>query len=147
MYMLLQSGELFSLSIFRYESTAESFNKPELKSDARNFQGATLFICSKHCPAEPSCKCPQDERCSGSLSPVQTAAERANLPSQHTRRRKQRLGFRGFVLHFQGLSCKLVPSPALPPCLARLRSCCQGWRPRQGGGQPSANISSIITAF
>lgn len=48
---------------------------------------------------------------------------------------------------FKAYHANSSPSPARPPCLARLRSCCQGWRPRQGGGQLSANISSIITAF
>lgn len=45
--MLMQCEELFPLLIFRYETIAESFNKPEFKSDARDFHGATLRIRSK----------------------------------------------------------------------------------------------------
>lgn len=66
--MLLQSEELFSLLIFRYETIAESLNKPEFKSDARNFHGATLLILSKPCPAAPHCKCLQSQRCSPRLT-------------------------------------------------------------------------------
>lgn len=132
--MLLQSEELFSLLIFRYETIAESFNKPEFKSDARNFHGATLLICSKYCPAVPYCKCLKSQRCSPRLHPAQAALGLANLNSQRERRRKKRLEFRSFVLQFHRHITQTRPRRSSPTVLLKWEAAARAGDPGKAGG-------------